>query len=261
MNSNGFLLLIASILFAAMIAVNILANALPINGLSTGEVSNLYPSLFTPAGITFSIWSVIYLLLCGYLITAWTNRSNTLTRKLLPLFCASCLLNSFWILAWHFLLPGLSVAIMLGLLSVLIVAFKKANTEKNLSMKLKIWTKLPFTIYLAWISVATIANIAALLVSLNWKGGFLSEQVWTVIMMSVAAGLAFVITARLRAFWFSAVIMWALLGIFLKMRESDSEFIVYTSLLLIMILAINILYSARNGKTISSGTNQKFPLN
>lgn len=260
MNNNVVPLLSASIFFAAMIAVNILANALPLNGLNTGEVSDLYPSLFTPSGITFSIWSLIYFLLFGYLITAWTNRNNTLTRKLLPLFCASCLLNSLWILAWHFLLPGLSVIVMLGLLSVLIIAFKTATAEKELSNKMKIWTRLPFTIYLAWISVATIANIAAWLVSLEWKGGFLSEQLWTIIMMSLAAGLALVITARLKAFWFSAVIMWALLGIFLKRLEGDSEYIGYTSLLLILILVINVFIMLGKEKQYSVARNKRLPL-
>lgn len=242
MKNNVLLPLIASILFLAMITVNALANALPINGLDTGEVSDLYPNLFTPSGITFSIWSVIYFFLAGGVVIMWTNRNSSLIQKLLPLFCASCILNLGWILAWHYLLPGLSVIIMVLLLIVLINIFLKLQEADDLDATMKIWLKFPFTIYLAWISVATIANISAFLVSLDWSGGFLSQQTWTVIMMFVAAALAFVITTKFHAYWFSAVVIWALLGIFIRRRGTEYDYIIYSSVVLAFALAINIFY-------------------
>ncbi len=245
MKNSIFLPVIAAILFAAMITVNVLANALPINGLDTGEVSDRYPSLFTPSGITFSIWSVIYFFLAGSVVVMWTNRTNALIQKLLPLFCASCILNIGWILAWHYLLPGLSVVIMLALLVVLIVIFKTLTLAGDLDKAKRIWVKFPFTIYFAWISVATIANISAYLASLGWDGSPLSEQTWAVIMMFVAAALAFSVTTKYEAYWYSAVVIWALIGIFLKRQGSEFAFIVYSSIIFAVILAINIFYRIR----------------
>jgi tryptophan-rich sensory protein len=245
MKNSIFLPLIAAILFVAMITVNVLANALPINGLDTGEVSDRYPSLFTPSGITFSIWSVIYFFLGGCVVVMWTDRTNAFIRKLLPLFCASCILNISWILAWHYLLPGLSVVIMLALLFVLIIIFITLTRTEALDKPKKIWVRFPFTIYLAWISVATIANISAYLVSLGWDGSPLSEQTWAVIMMFIAAALAFYVTITYEAYWYSAVVIWALIGIFLKRQGSEFEFIVYTSIALAVVLAVNVFYRIR----------------
>jgi hypothetical protein len=246
---NNFLPLFATVLFIIMIAVNVLANALPINGLTTGEVSDLYPNLFTPSGITFSIWSVIYFFLGGTVIVTWTNLNHVLVRNLLPLFCVSCILNSLWIVAWHYLLPDISVIIMLSLLGVLIVAFRKIYAEEMVSNKFTLWLKFPFTIYLAWISVATIANIAAWLVSVNFNG-LLSAQSWTVIMIGIATGLAVLITSHFRSPWYSVVVMWALFGIFLRMRRSEYDYIMYASILCMIILLINLLFAVRRSNVV-----------
>lgn len=245
MKNNIAIPVVAAILFVAMITVNALANALPINGLDTGEVSDRYPNLFTPSGITFSIWSVIYFFLAGSVVIMWTDRTNALIQKLLPLFCVSCILNICWILAWHYLLPGLSVVIMLALLFVLIIIFMTLTRAGALDKNKKIWVKFPFTIYFAWISVATIANISAYLVSLGWDGSPLSEQTWAVSMMFIAAALAFYITTTYEAYWYSAVVIWALIGIFLRRQGSEFEFIIYASIAFAAILAINIFYRLR----------------
>lgn len=241
--------MLAIILFVAMITVNALANALPINNLNTGEVSDLYPSLFTPSGITFSIWSVIYFFLAGSLVVMWKHKTSDTIRKLLPLFCASCILNLSWILVWHYLLPGVSVIVMLLLLTVLIIIFKIVVDEGDLDTSKKVWIKFPFTIYLAWISVATIANISAYLISLGWRGGFLSEETWTVIMMCVATVLAFAVTSKFKTYGYAAVIIWALFGIFLKRRDTEYDFITYSAIVLVLILAASLTYimSKRRG--------------
>ncbi len=246
MKNNIAIPVVAAILFVAMITVNALANALPINGLDTGEVSDRYPNLFTPSGITFSIWSVIYFFLAGSVVIMWTDRTNALIQKLLPLFCVSCIFNICWILAWHYLLPGLSVVIMLALLIILIIIFMTLTRAGALDKNKKIWVKFPFTIYFAWISVATIANISAYLVSLGWDGSPLSEQTWAVSMMFIAAALAFYITTTYEAYWYSAVVIWALIGIFLRRQGSEFEFIIYASIAFAAILAINIFYRLRS---------------
>lgn len=114
----------ATLALAGTITVNALANILPINGLNTGQVSDLYPSLFTPAGLTFSIWSVIYVLLAGFIVMSWLRPAEKIINRILPWFILTCLFNMSWIMAWHYLLPLLSVCIILALLSVLIIVFR-----------------------------------------------------------------------------------------------------------------------------------------
>src|SRR6187551_674671 len=140
----------STIAFAITLLVNALANILPINGLNTGEVSNLYPSLFTPAGITFSIWSVLYLLQMAFVVFLWTTK-DTRVSKLLPAFIFVCLLNAGWILLWHYLHPGFSVLIMLSMLTALTYIFLRIQQGLFSTKKEYVLVVLPFTLYFAWI--------------------------------------------------------------------------------------------------------------
>lgn len=242
--------IVSVVAFVAMIVVNALANLLPINGLDTKEVSDLYPSLFTPAGITFSIWSVIYILLLGFLVVSWMRKSDPVINELLPWFTVSCILNTSWILTWHYLQPAMSVVIIVTLLIVLAKIFVQLHKESFVRLKDRIFLQLPFTLYLAWICVATIANISALLVAMEWNGAFLDPEGWTVVMMIVAALLAGKITLDYRAPFFSLVVMWALLGIHLRWREREHISIFYVSLMLITALVVVVLYSAGKRRNI-----------
>lgn len=207
---------------AAMIAANALANILPINQLNTGQISAFYPNLFVPAGFTFSIWGIIYLLLINYIIsfTYFTILSdkfpkvNTYISSINKWFLATCFLNASWILAWHYLWIWASVLIMLLFLSVLIYLFilgKKHQSLLNKTQSFLLYT--PFIVYLGWISVATIANITALLVKTDWNGLGISPEIWSLIMMVTATILAiyFIIVEKTASY--SLVIMWALWGI------------------------------------------------
>lgn len=242
--------LVATLAFLATLVVNALANLLPINGLNTGQVSDLYPSLFTPAGITFSIWSVIYMLVTGFVVYTWVRRNDTFLTTLLPWFIASCLLNISWILAWHFLLPAVSVCIMAGMLFVLTRMFRLVHTAPRPHT---VWEQflvlLPFTLYAAWICVATIANVSALLVSAGWQGGFLSMEQWTALMMAVAAMLAIFITLDYRVPAFALVVMWALFGIYLRWHETAYTVITYTAIILQLLLAGTVLFVLRRRVT------------
>lgn len=235
---------LTTIAFLAMVTINALANILPINGMNTGEISDLYPSMFTPTGITFSIWSIIYLFLGGFVIATWKT-SNQNILSVLPLFILSCLLNIAWIIVWHYLLPGVSVLVMLCLLTVLVIIFRTLQALKRTAIDLKtqVWIMLPFTLYLGWICVATIANVAALLVSMNWHGGFLSETTWTILMMCVAATLAVKITTDFKVPFFAVVVIWALLGIYLRWKNADDVSIMYSALILVSVLLVSVAYT------------------
>lgn len=247
--NTTLLRIVASLSFAGTIAVNALANILPINGLNTGQVSDLYPSLFTPDGLTFSIWSVIYFLLAGFVVMSWLRRDERTINRVLPWFTLTCVLNMSWILAWHHLLAPLSVFIMLMLLTTLSYIFRILHQSDSNDTKQKFWVVLPFTIYLAWICVATIANIAALLISLGWQGGSISPQLWTILMMTTAAALALKVTLDYRVPFFSAVVIWALFGIYFRWHSSSYSSITITALVLMTFLAVGIFYVMRKRVT------------
>jgi translocator protein len=236
--STLFLNLLA---FIAMVSVNVLANALPLNGLNTGEVSGFYPSLFTPSGFTFSIWSVIYLLLAGFVIYSARDGSPEYVVKVCRWFWLSCLLNASWIFAWHYLMPLLSVCIMVVFLLVLtkiflIVKERRAQTKVEYT-----FIQLPFAIYLGWICVATIANISAWLVSVNWSGGPVGELAWTVIMMAVATALSIIVLQKFKEWAFGAVTIWAFFGIAMKGLEVVTPAAI-ALILLLMIAGVLMLF-------------------
>jgi len=211
------------VLFLGVIAVNALANILPINGFNTGQVSAFYPNAFVPAGFTFSIWGVIYLLLLSYTIgfTYFSIKGQQHPKAFIFIeriniyFLMTCVLNMAWILAWHYLQIELSVVIMLLFLSTLIQLFLKSNTMDNgLTSTQKFILQTPFIVYLGWISVATIANITALLVAYKWTAFNIAPVYWSAAMILIAILLAVLMLKKFKSIAFALVVAWALWGIY-----------------------------------------------
>ena len=240
-----------------MLTVNTLANTLPINGYNTGQVSAFYPNLFVPDGFTFSIWSVIYLLLIGFVVisTKWLwYRTDLvpgqLTSKISPLFIITCLLNAGWILAWHFLQVFASVIIMLFFLGMLIYIYLQLQSyRKTFSRVQKLFMYTPFVVYLGWISVATIANFTAFLVQLKWAGTPFTEAIWSIIMIVIASilGMIFIWKRSDRAY--ALVIAWALLGIY-RGQSTQTPAIGYAALAGIVALLLSGFLSLRRTSKI-----------
>ncbi len=235
---NAYLASLNMLALVFTLTVNALANILPINGMNTGEVSAIYPSLFTPAGLTFSIWSVIYLLLVAFCFYQFTRVLQPYYRMLSFLFIGSCVLNGAWIVAWHYLMPNLSVVIMVALLLTLLRIFLLLQHAHLVSSGERWLVRLPFTIYLAWICVATIANISAALARQADLVNAVNPTVVTLVMQAVAAGLAVFMTWRFGAPAFALVVMWALYGIHVRWRASDFNLVADGALLLVGGLAI-----------------------
>ena len=76
--------------------------------------------------------------------------------------------------------------------------------------------KTAFSIYLGWISVATIANFAALLVDLNWNGFGIPGATWTVIMLAVATLLSVAMIWFRKDWAYTLVMIWAFIAILVK---------------------------------------------
>jgi benzodiazapine receptor len=210
------------IFFLSVILVNALANILPINGYNTGQISGFYPNYFVPAGFTFSIWGIIYLLLLVYTIAFTYYRINAgkfpkiqqYLNKVTPLFLVTCILNCSWIFAWHYLQVELSVIVMLFFLATLCKIFIEANKFTEVLTPTQSFLLItPFTIYLGWISVATIANFTALFVKLSWNGFGMEPIYWSGLMILIAIALGLLFLFKYGAIGFTTVIAWALWGI------------------------------------------------
>ena len=212
------------VFFAAMVYMNYLANALPLNNRTTGELSDAYPNLFVPAGITFSIWGIIYLLIAIFCVVQFLPAGNTVSLKMGWLFALSCLLNGLWIVAWHYQKLPFSLLIMAALLIVLIYI--------NVILRDMPYgvIKATFGIYLGWICIATIANVTALLVSYSWNGFGIPEQVWTIVMIAIGTLIVILALMRFNNPFIGLAVIWAFAGIIIK-RSADYRLIVIAALL------------------------------
>jgi hypothetical protein len=209
--------------FLGTVAVNALANVLPINNITTGALSDLYPNLFVPAGLTFAIWGLIYVLLGIFVIyplipsVRRDPQKVDFVQKIGPLFFISCLANIGWIFAWHYQILPLSLIFMLILLGCLLFIYLRLNVGKSETTRAeRYFAHLPFSVYLGWITIATIANVTALLVNINWNTWGLSEQFWAVAVIIVGIAIALSMLFTRKDIYYSLVVDWALLGILLK---------------------------------------------
>ena len=223
---------ISLLFFGAMVYMNYLANSLPINGKTTGQLSDAYPNLFVPAGITFSIWGIIYLLLAAYCVLQFLTPSKEIAIRISWLFILSCVFNGLWIVAWHYQKLPLSLLIMIGLLVSLIMI--------NLRLKdLPVGVlKATFGIYLGWICIATIANVTAVLVNAGWGGIGISQQAWTIILIAIGTMIVALSIIRIDNPFIGLSVVWAFTGIILK-RSADYRSIVLAAA--IGILAVGII--------------------
>lgn len=220
--------------FTAMVAVNILANALPLGGNTSGQVSDRYPSLFTPAGITFAIWGVIYAFLGFVLIRQLISRreeNKTITDNIGGLFAVSCVLNIGWIFSWHFGLITGATLIILVLLINLILLMVMVRYDRLMS-----WA---FGIYTAWITVASIASIFVQVaesgVNLISAGG----EAFAMIAIVLAGALMTIVTVLTRNWTFSAVGIWAFTGIVIRqVSQYDGKYMLVTGSALMMIIVM-----------------------
>lgn len=222
--------------FAVMLVMNYLANALPLNNKTTGELSDSFPNLFVPAGITFSIWGVIYLLLLIFIVFQFTARGREVSAEILWLFALSCILNALWIVFWHYGKLPLSLLVMAGLL-ITLISINIASRPLQAGI-----VKASFGIYLGWICIATIANVTALLVNYGWKGSGISQEAWAIIM--ILAGILIVSFAllKLRNPFIGLAVIWAFIGIAIK-RQDDYRSIFITALIAVALVALVTIWA------------------
>jgi translocator protein len=205
------------------LTVNILASTMPLNGQNTGEISDRFQVYFVPAGYVFAIWGIIYIGWIAFAIYQFrsTQKESPRLRKLGYLFALSGIFNAAWLFCWHYNLFGLSVLVMLTLLGLLIASYLKLNVGRTPVNTAEKWSvDIPFSVYLGWISVATVANVTDYLYFINWTGFGIAPQVWAVIMLVIASVLALAMTITRRDSGYAFVLVWSFAGIAQKQANT-----------------------------------------
>lgn len=250
MNKDVFRQALVALAVVATIAMNILANALPLNGVNTGEISDRFQVYFVPAGYVFSIWGLIYLALIAYGVYQALpgQRENPRLRQIGYPFVASCVANIVWLFLWHYGYFGGTVIAMLALLSLLIFIYLRLGIGKVVVPTAEKWAvHVPFSIYLGWISVATIANISDYLFLIGWGGWGLNPQVWAAIMLATAGALSALMGLRRDDVAYLLVIIWAVIGIAVK--QAGATLVVNTAwvvaVFVAMMLGLTLLATRR----------------
>ena len=198
--------------FCITLVVNYLANALPVNGLSTGEISDRFDVFFKPAGYAFSIWGLIYLGLLAFVVFQFLSArgGEESLLRIGPFFILNCLANAVWLLLWHYEMFALSVAAMAVILISLIKIYRALGIGgKRITASVRWMVHLPFSLYLGWICVATIANVTIYLNWLSWDGFGIRAEIWFGIVSLLGLILSTLYALRHGDTAVSMVILWA----------------------------------------------------
>jgi benzodiazapine receptor len=224
------------------LTVNALASILPINGQTTGEISDQFDVYFAPAGYVFSIWGMIYLGLIGYTVyqALPSQRMNPRLRQIGILYVLSCLANAVWLLLWHYELFAASLAAMVALLVALIGIYLGLGIGETKASAPERWlVRVPFSLYLGWISVATIANATSVLDHVGWDGWGLEPATWAVIMLVAAGAIGVLVSLSRGDITYVLVLVWAFVGI--VVANSDTLLVATTAGLMAVLVALSLL--------------------
>ncbi len=243
----------------ATIAFNGISQSLPIGGRTSADVSNQYTTFFTPANYAFVIWGVIYLLLMGYAIyqALPTQRANPDARKIGWLFVLSCVLNCVWITLFQYDKILISVAVIVAFLLTLIAIYVRLDIGRaRVSTADRLLLHLPFSVYLGWLSVATIANISVLGVAQGWGDLFgIAAPTWAAIMLVVATLLGLIMAVTRRDVGFVLVLVWAFTAIINKQAATPvvTTTATVTVITLLVVLAGSLLLRMRRSQVPAPG--------
>jgi hypothetical protein len=243
------------IALGATIFINYLSNTGLMNNTTIGEISGGLRTLFTPAGYAFAIWGLIYLMLLGFAIYQGRSlivkvRDDDFVNKIGWWFVLSCFANSAWVFSWIYGYTGMScVFIFLLLISLLKIVYNNRMELWDAPISVIVFLWWPFVIYSGWVTVASIANVSAYLVKINWSGFGLSPVVWTIIMISIASVVNLAITWKRNMSEFALVGAWALIAI--GMANQNEETMVANAAYIAagILIGSSVVHGVKNFKT------------
>jgi translocator protein len=229
---------------AATLLVNWLANALPLNGKDTGQLSDQYPILTVPAGYAFAIWSLIYLGLIGFVVyqALPSQRNNPRIARITPLFLFSCLANIGWLLTWHYEILSLNIVLMLVLLGSLIAIYRHLRADGAQVSSGERWLMwVPFSLYMGWITVATIVNLTVVLYAAGWQDTGTLGAALASLLFVVAAVIAATIARRFNDPAYALVVVWALVAVAIK--HAAVMLVATTAWVVAAVVALVVVYT------------------
>lgn len=232
-----------TIAYIFMLVINLLADLLPIGGRTTAQISAAYPTLLTPAGYTFAIWGVLYLMMGGFILYQWgvfkpKKETRLMTQNVGILFLITCMFNILWILSWHMDMLGLSLICILSLLITLYLIQGELEWDYPHFLT-RVLVYGTFQLYYGWILIASLANLGCWLVKLQWDGFGLTPEFWVVvaILAGTGIGVRLVIWNENRVAGLG--ILWAYFGILVRHTSADGFHSAYP--LIIAVTAVGIL--------------------
>ena len=242
-SSNHVLLKWLNIIaFAFTVIVNSLAGSTTlIGGVNTAQISDSNPTLITPTGYIFSIWGIIYVLLGVFVIfqALPSQKEKEYTKKIGWLFVLSSLINIIWLFLWQYKFLSFSVVLMFLLLATLIMIYLRLGIGKSpVTLRERLATHVPFSVYLGWITIASIANVSAALVSVNWNGFGIGPSIWASLIIIVALLIALLVMATRKDIAYGLVIVWALIGIAVKQSGNQNIVMLAEASAIIVLLSL-----------------------
>lgn len=248
--STWFWPLINLLGLVAVVVVNALANIMEFNGQSTGDVVNADPVYFQPAGWAFSIWTLIYILLGVFVVYSFlpAGRRNARIRWISPAFLVANIANISWLLLWHWEQWFASVMVILLLLLALVFIYMRlrrgrrpVEEQPTAGERLMVWT--PFSVYLGWITVATLSNVTVWSERTGTAISGLSPTSWAVVAIVIAAGAAALMATWQRDPSYTAVIAWALLAVAVEQWDR-SKMVSVSAIVAVVIVAALVVFGA-----------------
>jgi hypothetical protein len=244
MKLKRFLPILNIVTLVATLFFNYLANALPLNGQTTGQISDRFQIFFKPAGFAFSIWGIIYLGLFGFIMfqALPSQKTKKLMDKIGLFFVLSCLANMGWLLVWHYERFALSLIFILILLLSLVKIYSNLTIGQTKVKTVEKWLlHVPFSLYLGWVSVATIVNISIYLHWVDYYGLEISDEIWYMIATGIGILISFLLTILKSDLVFNLVFVWAYAAI--AVQNSQVPFISYYSRIAWIVVIIPVLIS------------------
>lgn len=215
MKNKSKLPIISTIVFVITMIINY-GSMVGMFGNTQEEVSNMYRNFITPEPFTFSIWGVIYTLVLVFLIYQFyllkkDKYDEQYLDRLNVLFILSSLFNMGWNVLWVKDIIGISTILILGFTIILGIINSRILSFNNKNYNVIIPTA--FSIYFGWLTVATVTNVAAFLVKIDWNMFGLQEHLWACLTYILVALLAGFIIFKIKNPLFNLPIIWAFVGI------------------------------------------------
>ncbi len=243
MASDSWLLKISNMIaFVFTVIINGIAGGTTlIGGVNTAGISNAHPTLITPAGYTFAIWGVIYVLLGIFVVfqALPSQKGKDFQRKIGWFFVLSSILNIAWIFLWQYQQLAISAALIFLFLLSLIAIYLRLNIgKKAVPLPERLAVHLPFSVYLGWLTIATIADVTVTLVSVNWDGFGIAATTWALFIAVVALLITLVVIATRKDIGYSLVIIWAFGGIVVNQTAYANTVLALEASIIIIIIAL-----------------------